>query len=94
MDKETKAKYFSDFFCEDCLTDPDIECPRDKNVKCLICNKELCAYHMMKHEHDKFECLQCKEIYSKSKMPHHLKESHQISITWTGFKFEKKGGET
>ena len=52
MDKVTKYKLIGDILCEECRTDPGIKCPRDRDVKCLKCGKELCAYHMTKHLKD------------------------------------------
>jgi len=49
MDKEQKYKICGDIFCEDCRTDKEITCPRDKDVRCFKCGKELCGYHMAKH---------------------------------------------
>ena len=49
MDKATKYKLARNVLCEDCETDNEIQCPRDRDLKCLKCGKELCAYHMGKH---------------------------------------------
>lgn len=51
--KEEKAKLLPRHFCPECITDPEIKCARDKDVKCLHCGIELCAYHMGKHLPDK-----------------------------------------
>ena len=48
-----KELLFPELFCEDCLTDPEIKCKRDKDVKCLHCGAELCGYHMSKHLEEK-----------------------------------------
>ena len=44
---------FPEIFCEECLTDTEIDCKRDKDVKCLHCGMELCGYHMGKHLEEK-----------------------------------------
>ena len=49
MDKEAKYKLLRNILCEDCKKDAEIKCPRDRDVKCLKCGKELCGYHMAKH---------------------------------------------
>lgn len=49
MEKLEKARRFPELFCEDCLTDPDVKCPRNKDVRCIHCGKELCGYHIVKH---------------------------------------------
>jgi len=36
-------------FCNDCLADTRINCPRDPDAKCLICRLELCAAHIGPH---------------------------------------------
>lgn len=48
-----KEEMFPELFCEECLTDDDISCKRDKDVKCLHCGMELCGYHMGKHLKEK-----------------------------------------
>jgi len=35
--------------CIDCLNDPDIICPRDADIKCLICHGKYCGGHIAKH---------------------------------------------
>jgi len=47
-EKAKKAKLSSNL-CPDCIADPEIKCPRNKDGKCLECGAELCAYHLMKH---------------------------------------------
>jgi len=35
--------------CEECKNDPKVFCPRDVDVKCLICDKEFCGAHIAEH---------------------------------------------
>ncbi len=44
-----KHEMFPNLFCEMCLTDDEVVCKRDKDVKCIHCGMELCGYHMGKH---------------------------------------------
>lgn len=48
-----KEERFPELICEECLNDPEIKCKRDKDVKCLHCDMELCGYHMSKHLKEK-----------------------------------------
>jgi hypothetical protein len=53
-----KVKAFPELFCEECITDPDIECERDVDVICAHCGAKLCGYHMKKHLEEK-ELVSC-----------------------------------
>jgi len=44
-----KEERFPWVFCEMCLTDNEVTCKRDKDVRCLECGMELCGYHMAIH---------------------------------------------
>lgn len=86
MNKEDKYKQYGELFCDDCKEDETIKCPRDKDVKCLSdnCGKELCAFHMKKHQHCVFICKKCGEVYNTKDMEKHLKDKHQIDCKWKG----------
>lgn len=46
----TREKNISPFeHCPDCLKDKRIFCPRDVDVKCLICGKNFCGGHIGRH---------------------------------------------
>ncbi|ODS33557.1 MAG: hypothetical protein SCARUB_01291 [Candidatus Scalindua rubra] len=48
--------------CKLCIDDKDVFCPRDVDVKCLVCNSNFCGAHIIEHlrEHciatDLFHC--------------------------------------
>ena len=44
-----KVRMFPELFCPMCIEDPEVECERDKDVKCLHCGIELCGAHMIEH---------------------------------------------
>jgi len=45
----------ANILCEACKDDDEVNCPRDKDAKCLKCGKELCAYHLFKHLQDEHQ---------------------------------------
>ncbi len=53
LEKKKPHEMFPQLFCEECLTDDEVSCKRDKDVKCLHCGVELCGYHMGKHLKEK-----------------------------------------
>lgn len=38
--------------CAECEADPDVFCPRNVDGRCLECDIELCAAHLMQHFRD------------------------------------------
>lgn len=46
--KKHKVKLY-ELYCSACIDDPNIECPRDADVKCLICNRIFCGGHITMH---------------------------------------------